>query len=70
MAQYEVKVKTVGFDYYIVEAKDAETARKQWSTGEFIANEVDTEDVVAVSGIFEDDGIEYDTEFEDENEYV
>jgi hypothetical protein len=69
MAQYEVKVRTVGYDYYIVEAKSPEDALNKWAyTDGPIASE--TEDAVPVSatGIFEDDGVEYREEFEDDNE--
>jgi hypothetical protein len=69
MAQYEVKVKIVGYEYYIVDAKSPEAALNKWAyTDGPIASEYEDGIPVSATGMFEDDGVTYFEEFEDDNE--
>jgi hypothetical protein len=71
MAQYEVKVRISGYEYFIVDAKNPEDAINKWAyTDGPIASEYEDGVAVSATGIFEDDGVEYDQEFEDEEVYV
>lgn len=72
MPEYEVEVRTVNIEYYEVVAKDEAEAKERalaldptWDT---TAVETLEREAISVVDIFEDDGVEYEDDFEDDEE--
>lgn len=70
MPTFEIRVAVKQFEFYEVEAASAEDALSKYSNTAFIdpvATESIDSEVVDVQELFEDDGIEYDDDFEEED---
>lgn len=69
MPLYEVAVQRIVTDYYEIDAKSESDARKLWPRGIEAGSIVDEENVIEVTEVIEDEGIEYDIDFENEEDY-
>jgi hypothetical protein len=68
MALYEVEVRRNVTDYYEVDAKNEDDARRRWYTdGTEAGTIVHSVTIESVIPVFEDDGVTYDIEFEGED---
>lgn len=69
MPLFEVKVRTIGYDFYEVEAKNAEEAAEKWSRGTEAGKIVEDEYVIEVINVFDSDD-DWVPEYDDEEEYL